>query len=466
MSDQPRFSAPRAEWSLLGAVAADAAAYFVARGFVESSDFADPRHATIWDVLARLREAGRPVDEATIEAELGARITAMTEAGNLAALPWMRVSLEQAEDYARTVAENARARRVLRTAHRMGLKSRDATVRPDEFVNFALGELSKAAARRDGADLVEGSEVALQFAAHLDRRLERRDRIVGFSTGLRSLDARTGGLVPGEMVVIAGRPGAGKTTLAMQVAAAAAGRENASVAIFSLEMPRMQLWQRLCAARAGVSSRFLRLGGLTHEMRDKLNDASDELSKLPLRITDRRPLRAEEIAASCASMKARGELGVVVIDYLGKLEMPIRSGRENTDALIRSAVTEICNIATNLGVAVILLAQLNRNGEDRDDREPVLSDLFGSSAIEAEAHGVWILHRVDKKSGRTRLVLPKQREGATGPLDLKFQAELTRFEDPTQDDLFDWAPKRPGNRAAEIAHAQREDDEAGRDGNW
>jgi len=419
---------PEAEASLLGAMLMDGGLYNeVARGRLGPPDLSREQHRIVLAAIARVAERSEPIGFASVQSELAARDELESVGGPqfLVGLMQNVPTVAHAETYAGIVERTALLRRLIGAANEI---ARLALTREDSAAAVAdaqelLFTVSESTLHRDIVPL----EVALhRYAEQIDARGDLR---LGIRTGLESLDKKTGGLQSSDLILIAGRPGLGKTSLALNVVEHAAVVQHKTCAVFSMEMSELQVVQRLVSMRAEIDGNRLRRGRLSDQEFTAISAASSELQQAPIFIEESSRLTVTDVLAKSRRLQAERGLDLVVIDYLQLIE-----GVEDDE----SRVLEVARIsralkaiARELEVPVIALSQLSRQIEQRGT-EPMLSDLRESGALEADADLVmflWQKDRKDREEGVVRLKLAKHRNGPTGDFDLHFQSELTRFRD-------------------------------------
>ncbi|TMG66345.1 MAG: replicative DNA helicase [Chloroflexi bacterium] len=419
---------PEAEASLLGAMLMDGSIYNeVARGRLAPADLSREQHRLVLAAIARVAERSEAVGFASVQSDLAARDEVEAIGG-----PQFLVSLMQnvptvahAESYAAIVERTALLRRLIGSANeiaRLALTRDEATSAVADAQEL-LFSLSESTLHRDIVPL----DVALRrYAEQIDARGDLR---VGIKTGFETLDKKTGGLQPSDLILIAGRPGLGKTSLALNVVEHAAVVEHKTCAMFSMEMSEMQVVQRLVSMRAEIDGNRMRRGRLSQQEFVAISAASSELQQAPIFVEESSRLNVTDILAKSRRLQAERGLDLVVIDYLQLIE-----GAEDDESRVLEVARisrSLKAIARELEVPVIALSQLSRQIEQRGT-EPMLSDLRESGALEADADLVmflWQKDRKDRDEGIVRLKLAKHRNGPTGDFDLHFQSELTRFRD-------------------------------------
>ncbi len=419
---------PDAEASLLGAMLMDGAIYNeVARGRLAPPDLSREQHRLVLAAIARVAERSEQVSFASVQSELLAKeeLDAVGGPQFLVGLMQNVPTVAHAETYATIVERTGLLRRLIGAANEI---ARLALTREDSAAAVAdaqelLFTVSESTLHRDIVPL----EIALhRYAEQINARGDLR---LGIRSGLDSIDKKTGGLQSSDLIIIAGRPGLGKTSLALNIVENAAVAQRKTCAVFSMEMSELQVVQRLVSMRAEIDGNRLRRGRLSDQEFTAISAASSELQQAPIFIEESSRLTVTDVLAKSRRLQAERGLDLVVIDYLQLIE-----GAEEDE----SRVLEVARItrglkaiARELEVPVVALSQLSRQIEQRGT-EPMLSDLRESGSIEADADLVmflWQKDRKDREEGVVRLKLAKHRNGPTGDFDLHFQSELTRFRD-------------------------------------
>jgi replicative DNA helicase len=442
---QPPFS-PEAEVSVLGGMLIDRDAVARAVEIVRDSMFFREAHRRLYRAMVRLFERGDVIDVITLSEDLK-KTGELDAAGGLPYLAELLDAVPTAaniEYHAKIVREKALLRHLIEAASTIIRDVYDQGERSvEEVMDEAEQRIFKVAQSHDRGGFLWIKEILWPTFEHIERLQESKSGITGVSTGFPDIDRLTSGLQRGDLCIVAGRPSMGKTSWVLNVAQNAAIEHNIPVAIFSLEMSKEQLVQRLLCAEGRVDSQRLRRGELTDEEYKRLAAAAGHLNTAPVWIDDSPGNTVLEMRAKARRLKAETEVGLLVIDY-----MQLMSSQGRSESRVQE-VSEISRglkaLARELDVPVVALSQLSRAPEQRTDRRPQLSDLRESGSIEQDADLVMFLYRpeyyygtVDKDGnsleGKAELVIAKQRNGPTGTVDLYFHKAYTRFDSMTSKD--------------------------------
>ncbi len=468
----------QAEQALLGALLANNRAYERVAEFLQPDHFADAIHGRIYSAIMRRIEAGQLADAVTLKAEFE-HAGILDEVGGtayLATLLTAMVGIINAGEYGRTIHDAWLRRQLIEIGEVVvnNAFGADSELDGNGQVESAEQALFTLAARGPGDGGFVIFEKALTDAiSAAERAFHRAGHVSGLSTGLRDLDKKTGGMHPSDLMVLAGRPGMGKTALATKIAFGAARAilaearatdpnavPKSSVAIFSLEMSAEQLANRLLAEEARVSGDRIRRGDIGQRDFDRFVQVSREIGGLPLHIDDTPAISLSALRTRCRRLQRTKGLGLIVIDYL-QLMRPAAGVRVESRVQEISMITQgLKAIAKELAVPVLALSQLSRAVESREDKRPQLSDLRESGSIEQDADMVMFIYRdeyylqqrapkqlafdhddkfhsatekwqrdMENVHNRAELLIEKQRHGPTGKIDLLFEGEFTRFAD-------------------------------------
>ncbi len=464
-----------AEQALLGAILVNNDAFYRVSDFLKSGHFHEPLHRKIFDVAAELIRLGKLANPVTIKTFLPAdeKVGDITVAHYLARLAAEAVTVINAADYGRAIYDLATRRALINVGEDMVNIAYDAPVdmSPADQIEDAERRLFELAetGRYDGG--FESFSDAVKTAIDMAAAAYQRDgNLSGIATGLRDLDNRMGGLQPSDLIVLAGRPGMGKTSLATNIAYNVAmayepaqqadgsfkAKNGGVIGFFSLEMSSEQLATRIISEQAEVPSSKIRRGDLTEADFEKLVGCTQMLQKIPLYIDSTGGISIAQVAARARRLKRQRGLDVMVIDYIQLMTGSSRRGNENRVQEITEITTGLKALAKELGVPIIALSQLSRQVESRDDKRPQLSDLRESGSIEQDADVVLFVYRDEyylknkepergtpeyvqwedkmrEVRGKAEVIIGKQRHGPTGTINLSFQGEFTRFSDLAED---------------------------------
>lgn len=441
MNDYRELYSDEAEHALLGALMLDGELFDSITASVSTADFHDPENAALFQAMLDLHATGAPVDPVTLHdfnPYLPSGDSTIAYAGELAK---NTPSTANWRAYARTVTERAVLRRLVDAA--------DA-VRDSANENRPVAEIIASAqqAMADLRDLDTGEpdykrmdEVVTRNIDIIDSKFNKTLK-TGLSTGLEDLDKLIRGLRKKTVTIVAGLPGSGKTTLGLQIAQHIACTGLGVGMVFSLEMPEEELGNRALASLGSVDLRVLDNGQLLDEDWPRLTSAVNKIMDKPLYVSDKSGLTVPRIRSICRQVKRKHGLDVVVIDYIGLIGSDGKAF--NRTAELGKISTGIVNIAKELDVPVILLAQLNRDSTKRPGKKPIASDLRDSGQIEADAHCIILVHRdmesEEGQNGVTELLMPKCRHAPVGSCLVQQQGQYARFvnfagREPTQDEV-------------------------------
>ena len=425
-----------AEKSALGAALLSKDALTDIIDVVKTEDFYDAAHREIFSVMVELFRNNVSVDIITVCEELKKRKSLEVSGGRayVAALSSEAPSTVNAAEYAKIVAEKAAMRRLIETAEDIREKAYEESLEPSEILDFAEKGIFEIAQNQQTSDFSPIKEVLLENVAMIDRAIQTQGQVIGLSTGFKRLDELTSGLQRSDLVIIAARPAMGKTAFALNVAQNAAVKSGASVLIFSLEMSKAQLGQRLLSMESRVEMQKLKTGNIERNDWDRINMALDSLSRANIHIDDTPGVSVLEMKNKCRRLKTEKGLDLVVIDYLQLMKAEGRADSRQQEISNLSRYLKL--LAREMDCPVIVLSQLSRAPEQRQDHRPVLSDLRESGSIEQDADMVMFLYRDDyynkensEKPGVCEVNLAKHRSGPTETFDLTWVARYTKFSD-------------------------------------
>jgi replicative DNA helicase len=470
------------EQALLGAVLVNNEAFYRVSDFLEPKHFFEPIHQQIYEIASSLIRAGKIASPVTLKTFIPAEtdIAGLNPAQYLARLAAEATTIINSEDYGRSIYDLATRREIITVGEDMVNFAYDAPpdLTPQQQIEdverrlYSLAEVGKYG----GGFMTFGT--AAKLATDLASLAYQRDgKLSGFATGLTDLDDRMGGLQKSDLIIVAGRPGMGKTALATNIAyniaAEYAGEPQPNGAIetvsggivgfFSLEMSAEQLATRILSEQIEISSSRIRRGEINDAEFSKLAEAARQFERTPLYIDETGGLSIAQLAARARRLKRQRGLDVMVVDYIQLLSGSNRRGNENRVQEVTEITTGLKALAKELNVPIVALSQLSRQVESRDDKRPQLSDLRESGSIEQDADVVLFVYReeyylkntepkeaekipdwqtkMDAARGRAQIIIGKQRHGPTGTVDLTFEDQYTRFGNLAREDRL---PERRG----------------------
>ncbi len=437
---QPPFSA-EAEAAVLGGVLIDEGAMARVVDIVDDSMFYREAHRRLFRAMTRLFERGRAIDAITVSEDLKA-VGELESCGGweyLASLLDAVPTAANIEYHAGLVHERALLRRLIDAGQEIVRDVYEPGELPvPEILDLAEQRVFKVSQSRGREGFVWIKEVLWSTFEHIDKLQESSAEVSGLETGFRDLDRMTTGLQPGDLAIVAGRPAMGKTSWVLNVAQNVAIESGIPVGIFSLEMSKEQLVQRLLCAEARVDALRLRRGRLEPNEMQRLAQAAGHLNTAPIWIDDSATANVLEMKGKARRLKAETtELGLIIVDYMQLMSGGAR--KENRQQEVSEISRGLKALARELEIPLIALSQLSRAPEQRTDRRPQLSDLRESGSIEQDADLVMFLYRpeyyhgpADKDGnsleGKAELLVAKQRNGPTGTVDLFFRKNFTLFE--------------------------------------
>ena len=477
---EPQFrTAPHnieAEQALLGAILVNNDAFYRVSDFLDPEHFSEELHRRIFEIAQSLIRAGKLATPITLKTFLGdADLGGMTVSQYLARLAAEATTIINADAYGRTIYDLAMRRQLINIGEDMVNVAYDSPVddSPRKQIEEAERKLYELAERGRYEGGFQSFSDALKSAVDMAAEAFKRDRkLSGVATGLSDLDRMMGGLQSSDLVIVAGRPGMGKTALAtniaFNVARAYSGErqpdgtikrlDGGIVGFFSLEMSAEQLATRIIAEQSGVASYKIRRGEIQEHEFARIADAARDMERVPFYIDHTGGISIAQLTARARRLKRQKGLDVLVVDYLQLLSGSSKKG-ENRVQELTEITTGLKALAKELACPVIALSQLSRQVEQRDDKRPQLSDLRESGSIEQDADVVIFVYReeyylknkepkmgteeyfkwqteMEQVHGRAEVIIGKQRHGPTGTVQLQFDAEVTRFSNLAREDAL------------------------------
>ncbi len=415
---------------------------------LQEKDFYLPAHTLIYAAFLSLYRSSKPIELPSVAEYLKDHNQIESVGGSvyLSELTQVVVSGANAEHYATIVRDKSLQRGLIDACSNIIGNCYDATRDVGTLLDESEQAVFSISERTMGKDFTGTKELIDQVFANLERLSESRESITGVATGFTALDKMTAGLQPSDLIILAARPSMGKTAFAMCMALNAAIHKNIPVAVYSLEMPKEQLMQRMLAVQAKVDASLLRRPFmLTDKDWANLHMASDVIANAPIYIDDTPALSTLELRARTRRLKAEKGVGLVVVDYLQLM----RAGRriDSRELEISEISRSLKGLAKEMQIPVVALSQLNRKSEERSDKRPMLSDLRESGAIEQDADVIMFVYREDvykftkpserPPQGVAEIIIGKQRNGPVGTAELLFTSRYTAFDNL----VADWNPQ-------------------------
>ena len=401
---------------------------------LKPEDFYREDNKLIFEAILNLYNRAQPVDIITLKTELQS-MKQLESVGGLeyiAQLPDRVPTTANVEQYIKIVEEKSALRALIKTANDLITLGYDQTQEVEDILDTAEKRIFDVIQNRNQKGYSAIKDILVDSFTELEKLYNQKQHITGTPTGFADLDYITAGLHPSDLVIVAARPAMGKSAFALNIATNAAIRANAGVAIFSLEMSKEQMTNRIFCSEAMVDSNKVRTGKIEDEDWTKLAEASGALSTSQIFIDDTPGISVMEIRAKCRKLKLEKNIGLVVIDYIQLVQ-----GSNKKNSSREQEISEISRslkiLAKEIGVPVIALSQLSRSVEQRPDHRPMLSDLRESGAIEQDADIVMFLYRDDyynedsEKKNIAEVILAKHRAGSTGTVELAWLGSYTKF---------------------------------------
>ena len=428
-------SSEEAEKSTLGSMLLDREAIPTAVESLEPEDFYWSKHAIIYNAICQLFDQGDPVDLVTLSEKLREE-DKLEEVGGASYITSVVNSVPTAANikhYAEIVEEKSILRNLIKTSNQISKLGYKDEGEVDDLLDQAESLIFEVSEKRSVKEFSGIKDVLMDTFDDLEELHENQEDVTGVPTGFRDLDKMTSGFQESDLIIIAARPSMGKTALALNIGQYAAVEEDTSVAIFSLEMSKSQLVQRMLCSEAQVNSHRLRTGQLRDTDWRRLSQAAGRLGESNIFIDDTPGITVMEMRAKARRIKAEHGLDLILIDYLQLMQGS--GGSESRQQEVSKISRSLKGLGRELNVPVVSLSQLSRAVEQRNDKRPQLSDLRASGSIEQDADVVAFIYRDEyynpdtEKKGITEIIVGKQRNGPVGTVELAFQKEYTKFVD-------------------------------------
>ena len=438
-----------AEEAVLGAILVNPDVITKVVETLKPESFYKPAHKYVYEAMLQLFNSNERIDIVSVSDVLSymSRLETIGGRAFINDLSYKTITTSNVEYYAKIVQEKAVKRSLINAGGEIVSFGYD--MNPiDESLEQAEKLIFDISSRKATTDMSHIKDLVLNTYEKIEYRYEHKDELLGLRTDFYELDTITNGLQKSDLVILAARPSMGKTAFALNIAQNVAIKEKVPVAIFSLEMSKEQLVQRMLCSQAEVDTQRLKTGNMQSKDWDKLASAMNDFANAPIYIDDTSGCTLTDIRAKCRRLKMeQKDLGLVVIDYLQLMES---SGREDRMQQISAISRGLKTLARELDIPVIALSQLSRAVESRTDKRPMLSDLRESGAIEQDADIVMFIYRDEyyKKDdddeevvkaaskGESEIIIAKHRNGPVGTVKLLFQGNITKFKNPIKTDAF------------------------------
>lgn len=423
-----------AEQSVIGSMIMDREAIVVASEIVLGEDFYNKQYGVLFDTMVELNDEGKPIDPVTLQDRLKEK-DVPPEVSSLEFIRDLIIAVPitaNVKYYANIVAEKATLRKLIRLNEEIANTCYVGKSSLEDILSDTEKRVFDLVQRRNTGEFVPIRQIVMNAMDHIEKASHNKGNVTGVATGFLDLDYRTAGMQPSDLILVAARPSMGKTAFVLNVAQYVAFKQDKTVAIFSLEMSKEQLVNRLFSMESKVDSQHLRTGNLSDAEWEKLIESAGVIGKSHLIIDDTPGISISEMRSKCRKYKLEHNLEMIIIDYL---QLMSGSGR-STDSR-QQEISDISRslkaLARELHVPVIALSQLSRAVEQRPDHRPMLSDLRESGAIEQDADVVMFIYRDDyynkdtEKKGIAEIIIAKQRNGPIGTVELVWLPDFTKF---------------------------------------
>tara|TARA_B110000116_G_scaffold261169_1_gene265053 strand:+ start:185 stop:1552 length:1368 start_codon:yes stop_codon:yes gene_type:complete len=423
-----------AEKAVLGSMLTTKEAVSKSMQWLTADQFYKTSHERIFACMVDLFEIGEPVDAISVVNRLQKKneLESVGGAFYITGLAESVPTTANVEHYSKIVLEKHLLRTLIKVSHEVSKDAFEDSQDVDEILDSAESAIFNISEKRLRGGFKHIDPILHQAFEELDKIASKPGSVTGVPSGLMDLDDMTSGFHPGELIIVAGRPGMGKTALALSMGRNAAILNKTGVGMFSLEMANHQLAMRLLCAEGRVDSHLVRTGKLPKTQWKNLSIAVGSLAEAPIYLDDTPGMSVLEVRAKARRLKAEKDVGLIIVDYLQLMTGP--KGSESRQQEISQISRSLKNLAKEIDLPVIGLSQLSRAVESRSDRRPQLSDLRESGAIEQDADLViflyrpWVYTQDDDDRGKAEIIVAKQRNGPTGIIEATFIDRFARFE--------------------------------------
>jgi len=431
---------PEAEKATLGAVFVDNAVLGALLDLLEPMDFYVTAHRLMFESMVRVSSQGLPTDPVTVGNDLKDNGN-LEKAGGVMAISELMDAVAvtaNVEHYAAIVREKAAIRRVISTSQSLAAEGLAGVDDVTDYLDAAERAIHDATNTKQSTDYVSFAQSAPDVFKSVEQACQRGDRMSGHTSGFDEIDKMTNGFRKGELIIVAGRPAMGKTTLGVNIATNLTQQTGKASIVFSLEMGREELVKRVMCSEGGINAQNMRSNNLSPDDMRKMVKVTAEVSQHPIYFFDKSPMTPYDIRSKSRRLAKDHDLGVIVVDYLQLMSSRQTKGGgrqiSNREQEIADISRSMKSLAKELEVPVIALSQLNRGLESRPDKRPKMSDLRESGAIEQDADLIMFVYRDEvyhpdtDSEGIAEIIIAKQRSGPIGTVKLKFWGQYNRFD--------------------------------------
>jgi replicative DNA helicase len=434
-----------AEQCAIGSVLLESNAAFEVIDILVEDDFYRDAHKKIFIAIKNLSDRNEPVDLVTLQEELK-KANSLEAVGGITYLSELLATVPTAANaayYAKIVKDKAMERRLLTTCTNIISDIYNSGLDTETLVGDAESKIYSIKEEKTQSGYLLVADAIKGYFKKIEDLYQKGEEIVGVSTGYKEIDDITGGFKPGQLIIIAARPGLGKTALAINFARNCSIKDDKSVAIFSLEMTKDEVLGRLIGGEARIDIKKINTGKIEENDWGRLTDAISRLSEASIFIEDSSAITASEIRSRCRRMKARhGKLDMIIVDYMQLMRPSSSSKSQNREQEIAEISRTLKLIAKEMNVPVIALSQLNREVDKRNDKRPFLSDLRESGAIEQDADIIMFIYREELYSSDTgvcEIIVAKNRSGPQGRAKLTWLSRYTSFENNIETEDYSYS---------------------------
>ena len=423
----------QAEQAVLGSMLVDKDAILTVIDILKPEDFYRPEHEEIYNAMVDLYDKGEPVDLLTLKSQLEVRgkYDVVNGFEYLVSLNNPMYSIANVESYAKIVEEKSILRKLINSSNEISKLSYDGNEETSYILEKAEKDIFAISEKKSSKPYALVRDVLESTFDNIEEMSKRDSSLVGLTTGFKDLDDKTLGLCPGQLIIVAARPGMGKSAFMLNIATNAALKANAAVAYFSLEMSKEELAGRILSSESMVDSQKIRRGQLDDNDWVNLTNAAGTISEAKILLDDSVGYSPMELRARCRKLKMEFDIKLVVIDYLQLMNAGKTSSSRQQD--ISEISRSLKMLAKEIGVPIIAASQLSRSPEQRDDHRPMLADLRESGSIEQDADMVFFIYRDEvynketDKNNVAEIIVAKNRAGSLGTIELLWLGQYTKF---------------------------------------